>query len=327
ATLIRSACGCPGPGADGSRLLGVTMRFSACWRIVAALFVTVALFTSCSLRTLAVNRLGDALAQGGDVFAADDDPELVGDALPFTLKLIESLLAENPRHRGLLLAAAKGFTQYSYGWVQQKGSESADPAEQLRQNERARRLYRRARDYGLRTLAADPGFPQALASKPDETLRSLGRADVPALYWTAAAWGLLISVSKDDPETIADLPVVGAMMDRALVLDESFGGGALHAFLISYEPNRPGAEGDPMARARRHFDRSVELSGGRLASPFVSFAEAVSIQTQNRAEFVAMLQRALEVDPDAVAAWRTENHLAQRHARWLLAHQTELFLE
>ena len=36
--------------------------------------------------------------------------ELVREAVPFSLKLIESLLAESPRHRGLLLAACKGFT-------------------------------------------------------------------------------------------------------------------------------------------------------------------------------------------------------------------------
>ena len=39
----------------------------------AILFAT----SGCSIKRLAVNKLGDALAGGGTTFAADDDPELV----------------------------------------------------------------------------------------------------------------------------------------------------------------------------------------------------------------------------------------------------------
>src|SRR5688572_29121188 len=83
----------------------------------SSLVLLVVLASGCSLRTLAVNQLGNALASGGTTFSADDDPELVGAALPFSLKLMESLLAESPHHKALLTAAARGFTQYSYGWV------------------------------------------------------------------------------------------------------------------------------------------------------------------------------------------------------------------
>src|SRR5262245_23362409 len=65
----------------------------------------------CSIKKMAINRLGDALAGGGNTFASDDDPELVKAAVPFSLKLIESLLAESPSHPGLLLAATSGFVQ------------------------------------------------------------------------------------------------------------------------------------------------------------------------------------------------------------------------
>ena len=74
--------------------------------------------SGCSIKRLAVNKLGNALASGGTTFAADDDPELVKAAAPFSLKLMETLLAENPRHEGLLLASASGFTQYAFAFVQ-----------------------------------------------------------------------------------------------------------------------------------------------------------------------------------------------------------------
>jgi hypothetical protein len=77
----------------------------------------------CSVRKIAVKKLGDALAESGTTFASDNDPELVKGALPFSLKLIESLLAESPKHRGLLLAACSGFTQYAYAFVKEEADE------------------------------------------------------------------------------------------------------------------------------------------------------------------------------------------------------------
>ena len=81
---------------------------------------------ACSVKKIAVNKLGNALASGGTTFTSDDDPELVRDALPFSLKLMESLLAESPRHRGLLFATASGFTPYAYAFVQEEADEIED---------------------------------------------------------------------------------------------------------------------------------------------------------------------------------------------------------
>ena len=61
----------------------------------------------CSIKQVAVSKLGDTLAKGGSVYASDDDIELVGAALPFSLKTVEGLLAEVPEHKGLLLTAAR----------------------------------------------------------------------------------------------------------------------------------------------------------------------------------------------------------------------------
>ena len=84
---------------------------------IVLLLVAALLATGCSVRRFAVNRVGDALAGSGTTFASDDDPDLIQAAVPFSLKLIESLLAESPRHRGLLFAACSNFTQYSYAFV------------------------------------------------------------------------------------------------------------------------------------------------------------------------------------------------------------------
>ena len=97
-------------------------------------------------------------------------------------------------------------------------------------------------------------------------------------------------MSKDNPDLIADQRIVEALIDRALALDPDFDSGAIHGFLITYETARQGAKGDPAARSRLHFDRAVALTKGQLASPFVSLAEAVSVQNQDRAEFESLLK-------------------------------------
>lgn len=296
--------------------------------LLAASF-SILFLSGCSIQTMAVNRIGDALARGGPTFAADDDPDLVGDALPFSLKLMESLLADSPNHRGLLTATASGFTQYAYGWVQLPAEEIADdePEEADHQRDRARRLYLRARGYGLRGLdAAHPGFSSALASDTSGAVVTATRADVPLLYWTAASWGLAISLAKDDPEMVADLPLVEALIDRALALDESWDGGAIHSFLITYESARAGGVGTPAERSRKHFDRAVELSGGMLASPYVALAETVAVKEQDDERFRELLETALKLDVDARPEWRVANLLSQRRAQWLLDHIDDFFI-
>lgn len=287
------------------------------------------LCSGCSIRRLAVNKVGDALARGGTTFASDDDPELVKAAVPFSLKLMESLLADSPRHKGLLLATASGFTQYTYAFVQQEADELEDKdlAATAELRARARRLYLRARNYGLRGLeVAHPGFKKMLNDNPSSAVAMARTKDVPLLYWTAVSWAAAVSVSKDNPELIADLPKVEALIDRALQLQEDFDHGAIHTFLITYEMNRRAGEGDPAGRARRHFERALQLSGGLAAAPLVSLAEAVSLQRQDVTEFKSLLNRALAIDPDAKPEWRLTNLIMQRRARWLLARVDDLFL-
>jgi predicted anti-sigma-YlaC factor YlaD len=285
---------------------------------------------ACSVKRLAVNRLGDALAQSGAAYASDDDPQLVREALPFALKLIEGLLQESPRHRGLLLAAAGGFTQYTYAFVQEDADESEDRdlREAAALRERSRRLYLRARDYGLRGLdVAHEGFSRGLRADRSAALGTVSKEDVPLLYWTAASWGAAIATRKDDPDLMADLPIVEALIRKALELQPDFDHGALHEFLIAYEGSRPESMGGSIERARQHFEAAVRLSAGRRAQPFLALAETVSVRAQDRKEFESLLKKALAIDPDAVPEWRLANLIGKRRVLWLLARADLLFAE
>lgn len=293
------------------------------------LLLAAVLASGCSVRMYAMNRVGDALAASGSGFGSDDDPELIRAAAPFSLKLMEAVLSEAPGHASLLTATSSGFTQYAYAFVQQEAdeSEARDVAAARAMRIRARQLYYRARDYGLRALdAKHPGFRGQLGTNAKPALARLSVDDAPSLYWATVAWSAAIALSKDSPKAIADLRLVDLMIERLSELDPDIDHGALHAFLISYEMGRPGAR-DPQARARHHFEQAIRLSADQKAGPYVAFAEGVCVATQDKREFVALLQRALAIDPSTRPEWRLENTIMQRRARWLLAQIDQLFLE
>ena len=135
--------------------------------LYAVILLVVA--AGCSLKKYAINKIGDTLASGNSVYESDEDIELVGEALPFGLKLMESLLAESPNHRGLLVSACQGFVLYSYAYVDYEAQlaedEDLDRARALRT--RARKLYLRAFRYGMRGLEVSyPELESNLVADP-----------------------------------------------------------------------------------------------------------------------------------------------------------------
>jgi hypothetical protein len=126
---------------------------------------------------------------------------------------------------------------------------------------------------------------------------------------------------------VGELPAAEALMRRALELDEAFDDGALHEFFIAFEGGRGEAMGGSEQQATAHFERAVELQGGRKAGPFVALAATVAVARQDLAMFEDLLQKALAVDVDAVPEWRLANILARDKARRLMDMRAELFLD
>jgi predicted anti-sigma-YlaC factor YlaD len=298
------------------------------WQPVAAVaLLAIGLVGSaCSIKKFAVRQVGDALSSGTSVYETDPDVELVGDALPFSLKLVESLLDVTPRHRGLLLTAAKGFTLYSLAYVDSEGEilveEDFERGKALR--ERAKRLYLRALEFGIRALeTAYPGISEQFRLTPRDAAARVNGKNVELLYWAGVALGLSISTDPTDPRMVLRLGEVDALLERALDLDESWDRGSLHDFRLRLESSKPG--GGDLKVIERSFRRALELSGGERAGLYLSYAEAVAVSSQDRALFDEMIDKALAVDADQYERYRLLNHLAHRRARWLRSRVDDLF--
>ncbi len=281
------------------------------------------ILTGCSLKRMAMNAMADALSEGSsNVYASDEDPRFVGEALPFALKTMESVLQSTPEHTRLLTATAASFVQYGYAFVLMPAEslERSDYRRSKKERYRAKRFFLRARNYGLRALNSKyTGIGIQLNDNPIQALSQTKKVDIPALYWTAAAWASAISSDKSDMALVADLPIVEALMERCMKLDETWGNGAIHEFFLVYDAGRSIAAGGGIESAERHFKRAMQLNHGKSISPLVSLAESTCIPEQNRTRFENILTSVLKMDVNKFPENRMANILMQQKAKRLLA--------
>jgi predicted anti-sigma-YlaC factor YlaD len=285
------------------------------------LFLLILSFTSsCSVKKMAMKSIANSMSSGNSIFQAENDPELVADALPFILMMYEP---------ALLLASSKAFTMYSYGFLMTEADmeDRSDFGKAMHLRQRARGLFLRARDYALRGLEQKhPGFNEKLQKDYRAAIEMTDESDIDLLYWCGAAWAAAFASSKDDLELLMELTISAAMVERVLELDSDYSDGAAHDFFISYYGSRPKAMGGSIKKAREHFSRSVEISQGSNAGTYVALATSVSIRTQDEEEFRVLLEKALEVEIDAYPDKRLSNVIMQRKARWLIDNIGDFFV-
>jgi predicted anti-sigma-YlaC factor YlaD len=282
---------------------------------------------------MAINAVSNALTGTGnaDVFTSDPDPKLVGDAMPFAIKMYEALLAQNPNHQGLLLTTGSLFIMYANAFVQSP-AEMLDPIdyfeEQTEALERAKSLY--LRGYAILTSALDkkfPGFSQATVhdGSLQEILKRVRKDDVPLLYWTVAGGLAAYSIDIFDFDLGSRIPEWGAMINRAYELYPDFNNGAIDEFYILYYAALPESLGGDKDKAKVHFQRALEKSNFSNAGPYVSYAMAIAVPAQDYEAFRENLANALAIDPDENPSTRLVNILAQRRARFLMEISYEFF--
>ncbi|NTV11926.1 MAG: hypothetical protein HGA47_14335 [Zoogloea sp.] len=288
-----------------------------------AMVLAIVVLAACSPRQMVVRNVADELAAQGQ--SAEDDLDLAREASAFYLKLSESVLRQQPGHAALAQAVAGGFTQYAYAFVAFEADklEATDAKGAQRLRERAAKLYRRAQRHAMAALeAGSPGFSQALASAESASWPKLRRDQVGLAYWAAAAWGGMISLSKDDPDVVADLPLAVRLAHLAWEADPDYGQGSLASLMGTFEAARPGGS---RTQALAYFDRAIALSDGRNAGAYVAKAEGIAQPAGERAQFEALLHEALAIKDEPGSTLALQNEVMRRRAQWLLDTADELF--
>jgi predicted anti-sigma-YlaC factor YlaD len=237
---------------------------------------------------------------------------------------METILQETPEHEGLLVSAATGFVSYAEMWVLRPAryAEDTDLQASRAGRARAKKLFLRARDYAGRALEVrHPGIEDRLLRDPETAAQELGREDLAAMYWFAAAHGRAITTDLSDADLMVTGLTVTAILDRGLELDESWNRGAFHEMWMSVPQQLGGSD----EKAEMHFAKVMEFNDGMSIGPLVSLAEIVHLKRQDQGEFTRTLEEVLAFDPDLHPDTRLTNILAQEHAEWLLARTDRLF--
>jgi len=291
-------------------------RFAYC----CVLLLSIQALVGCAVRPFVVDKAADALASQGQ--SDEDDILLAREASAFYLKLSESVLKETPGNLKLAESVASGFTQYAYAFVafDAEKIESQDAKAAQRMRERAARLYWRANQHAMRALEISlPGFKQALVKNDPQLLARLRQDQVGLAYWASASWGGFISLSKDDPDKVADLPLAVNLATLAWKKNPDFNRGGLTSLMGTFEASRPGGS---MALAEKYFDQAIAQSNGENAGPWVAKAESIALKKQDQKVFIQWLNEALRI---AKIHRNLENEVMRERAIWLIETADDLF--
>ena len=242
------------------------------------------------------------------------DPETVRQGAPAFLLTVDGLIEGDPANADVLLAGSRLYGAYVAAFAD-------DPR-------RARLLASRSLEYARRALCTQRKPLCESTERPfDEfavQLSSADEGDLAALYTFSTAWAGWVQSRSDDWNAIAQLPKIEASFERVLELDDTYDGGNAHLYLAVLNTQRPASMGGRPDRGRMHFERAIELSGGRNLLAKVLFAKQYARLVFDRALHDRLLEEVLASDPEA-RGLTLSNVLAQQQALELLDESKDYF--
>ena len=269
-------------------------------RVLAAAFLLF--LQACSFKSIALKSTTDLLDKGAAAFYEEDDIQFARESMPGQLKFLETLLKNDPRNRKLLLSLAQGFGGYAFLFLEDEAPD------------RARLFYQRGRDYGLKILG-----------KKKDDLKTAGPADAPALFWTAYCWGGWANLSRTDPQALADLPAVEAMMARVQEISPGYFYGGSDLFLGAAYGIRPKIFGGSPEKSKMHFERALKGADKKFLMAQVLYARYYAVPVQDKNLFKALLEEVADAKPDILPEQRLSNAVAKEKAKKLLEKTNDLF--
>lgn len=296
------------------------------------LFLPILFTINCSIQKWTMSKLTKNLTNNETtVFTGDDDPELIGDALPFTMKLYESLLKNDSTNPELFLATGKLFCLYAQGYVLFPADTLPDSfsTQKKAASKRAKKLFLRGRDYVLKAidLRHHQFLRQLKSGAIDSALQKITIADTSYLYWSALSWMGAIAADRSDLGLAMSMKKALSLMNKLSSVNKTFGAGALNEFYCIYYASAPKAMGGDTAAARVQLTKAISASNRGKASLYVTGAIYLSVKNKNREEFEEFLNSALSIDIGAIPQQKLQNTIYQQRAKWMLEHADRYFPE
>jgi hypothetical protein len=269
----------------------------------ALLIALLLVLGACSPRKMAVREITGMVETGMTALEQDDDLEMLAQALPANIKLLEMILASSPEDPDLLTLLSRAYgsynfmlleTQYEDAWFQAADPEAEEDlvakADHLKNA--VSRYYQKGLLYALRALEVNhPGCGVKLKKVDtiDPFLLTLNNEDVPVLFWygfNLAAW---VNLNLDSVKAISQAHVAEKCMHRVLELQPDFFNGSAHLVLIAYYASRTPMMGGNLDAALGHYQTLKNMLGDTFLMADLFYARYYLQQTQDRQAFETIL--------------------------------------
>ncbi len=283
----------------------------------------------CSVRTMALREMGEIVAGGVPAFERDDDVELLKQALPANIKLLEAMLESDPDNTRLLVMLSQMYASYTFAMLEPE-LENPKVANKAEIKERINRLYGRGIAFGERAVRlVDPSCIRGVQSiaELDPCLAAASKDDVAAMFWYGFNLGAHLNRNLDSMAALAQAPKIEKLMNRIIALDEGFNYGNAHLFLMTLYGARSKMLGGDIAKADQHYEAMKRLNGGDFLLADVFYARYVDVQKDDRPEFERRLKAVIASQPNSERAGRVKlyNALAKARAKVYLAGADDFF--
>jgi len=230
---------------------------------------------------------------------------------------MDGFIEASPDDKFLLATAAENYHAYAFFFVEPENRKASEG------------LYLRSRNYAFRALNQNKEYKKAAGGSLEDFTKSLEtfeKEDVPALYWATASWLAWMRVSHASGlESMIALPKIEAMMDRMLVLDETYNYGAVHALMGAYYSRMPDSFGGNSADAESFFKEAFEISESKYLLWYVFYAQYYAVAVQNKQLYVESLEKVMSAPEDIFPKETFANLVAKKMAEKIIKETDLLF--
>ena len=281
---------------------------------------------------LAVNSTAAALQRGARSLDMERDVRLVRDALPGTIKTLDSFHVAGPDNEIITELVVKARAQYAFAFLEAdlEAMGATDTPERKALVARTTAMYLSAYDEAMAWLGRyDRELPAIVAADLAAIEQRLQTVDkkgaAKPLYWAGLALGSAVDLNRDDVDKVADLPKAALLLKRSRDLDPAYENhGAALALGVLYGSQTKTMGGDP-ERAKQYFQEVDAATGNRFLMSPVLFARSVCVVTQDRELYEKTLNAVLAAPPTIWPEQRLANEIARLRAERYLARADELF--
>jgi hypothetical protein len=277
---------------------------------------------------LAVSSTAAVLQRGAKSMNAESDVALAREAIPGTIKTVDSFLTAKPDNPIFLELTAQAYIQYAFGFLEDDMEKlpEGDSPQRAVLVDRATNLYDRGSKLGYDLIALDDKDFAAEFKNSATRDKALKEAKSAAgLYWAGFGLGSAINLHRDNVDRIADLPMAIALLEKSHTLDPTyFNHGAALTLAVVYSSQGKAMGGNP-EKAKALFDEVIKGTNGKFLMAKVMLARFYATVTLDRPLFEATLKEVLATPADCMPEERLANELAHIRAKRYLAHADDYF--